>query len=136
MSRWTGYLKSTRTPNPHLKETAQARRLPCCRTHGLPNGIRRCTNAMATRCKSKKISKGTSMWQTSAKTFSPGTLGSKGSPKNPTLWVLEESRFYSYDTETGLYTEQTEHALAARLSPMMLQCAREANGVVDTGNLI
>lgn len=67
--------------------------------------------------------------------FFAGTLGSEGSPKNPTVFVPEETRFYAYNTETGLYAEQTEHALAARLSPIMLQCAREAGGVVDTGNL-
>ena len=50
--------------------------------------------------------------------------------------MAAEGRFYAYNPETGLYMEQTEHALAARLSPTLLLCAQEAGKEVNVGNLI
>lgn len=68
--------------------------------------------------------------------FFAGTLSGDGSPKAPTVYVPAEGRFYEYNAETGLYMEQTEHALAARLSPILLRCAQEAGDEVNCGNLI
>jgi len=68
--------------------------------------------------------------------FFAGTLSSGGSPKAPAVHVAAEGRFYAYNPETGLYMEQTEHALAARLSPTLLLCAQEAGKEVNVGNLI
>jgi hypothetical protein len=68
--------------------------------------------------------------------FFAGTLSSDGSPKAPAVHMAAEGRFYAYNPETGLYMEQTEHALAARLSPTLLLCAQEAGKEVNIGNLI
>src|SRR4051812_15361531 len=52
--------------------------------------------------------------------FFAGTLGVEGLPKTPTVFVPEEGRFYTYDPDCGLYQEQAEPALAARLSLLLL----------------
>ena len=68
--------------------------------------------------------------------FFAATLGSEGSPAAPTVYVPDEGCFYTYNRASGLYTEQTEHTLAARLSTILLRCAQEAGQEVNVGNLI
>ena len=68
--------------------------------------------------------------------FFAATLSGAGSPKAPTVYLPTEGRFYEYNPASGLYTEQTEHALATRLSPILLRCAQEASAEVNVGNLI
>ena len=69
--------------------------------------------------------------------FFAGTLSSDGSPISTRgSHGAAEGRFYAYNPETRLYMEQTEHALAARLSPTLLLCAQEAGKEVNVGNLI
>ena len=63
------------------------------------------------------------------------TLGEDGSPKAPTVFATEEDRFYTYSPGDGIFCEERESRLAARLSELLLECARGCAVKFDTRNL-
>ena len=65
--------------------------------------------------------------------FLAATLGDQGTPDAPTVFVATEERFYTYSTGDGIYIAQREPVLLARLSALLLSCARGCAGnAVDT----
>src|SRR4030095_10073860 len=64
--------------------------------------------------------------------FLAATLGEVGSPDVPTVFVPEENRFYSYSVSDGIFNEMREPVLAARLSEILLACARACSAKFDT----
>ena len=55
------------------------------------------------------------------------TLG-EGAPDAPTVFVPTESRFYTYSQDDGIFNVQRESPLQARLSGLLLDCARACKG--------
>lgn len=66
--------------------------------------------------------------------FLAATLGGEGNPGAPVVFVPSEERFYGYEAEQGIYRPVSEDKLGAKLSSLLLHCARETDGV-DTGAL-
>ena len=64
--------------------------------------------------------------------FLAATLGELGCPEAPTVYVTEESRFWSYSPSEGIYLETNEATLMAKLSDLLLQCARVCSAKFDT----
>jgi P4 family phage/plasmid primase-like protien len=67
--------------------------------------------------------------------FLAATLGDKGSPDAPTIFLPTEEKFYTYTANDGIYIYQREPVLSARLSRMLLDCARACKNGCDTGTL-
>ena len=67
--------------------------------------------------------------------FLAATLGEDGSPDAPTVYVAPEARFYTYSPAEGVYGEAREARLTARLSGLLLECARACAPKFDTRNL-
>jgi putative DNA primase/helicase len=67
--------------------------------------------------------------------FLAATLGADGSPLEPTVFVAEEGRFYTYSPIEGIYCEARESKLQAQLSGVLLQCSRDCSEDFDTRNL-
>jgi P4 family phage/plasmid primase-like protien len=57
--------------------------------------------------------------------FLAATLGEKGSPGVPTIFLSTEEKFYTYSPADGVFVHQREAALLAQLSRELLQCARD-----------
>ena len=57
--------------------------------------------------------------------FFAATLGRKGSPDAPTVFLPTEDKFYTYQPATGIFIHQRDPVLIARLSRLALDCARE-----------
>ena len=70
-----------------------------------------------------------------AEDFLAATLGDAGMPEAPTVFVAEECRFYTYSPEDGIFHEAREPVLLARLSELLLECARACEEKFDTSNL-
>lgn len=56
--------------------------------------------------------------------FHAAALGEKGSPGAPTVFLPAEQRHYTYAPEEGIYVQQREAVLQARISDQFLQCSR------------
>lgn len=56
--------------------------------------------------------------------FLAGTLGDQGTPDAPTIFLPTEQRFFCYDVNEGIYVHQREPVLMARISQLLLECAR------------
>ena len=67
--------------------------------------------------------------------FLAATLGEKGSPDAPTVFVPTEERFFTYSQGDGIYIQQREPVLLARLSSLILACARDCKRGCDTQTL-
>ena len=67
--------------------------------------------------------------------FFAATLGDKGSPDAPTVFVPLEQKFYTYMPGDGIYTFQREPVLLARLSRLLLECARACRDGCETKTL-
>ena len=67
--------------------------------------------------------------------FLAATFGEAGTPDTPTVFVAIENRFYSYRSELGIYVEEREAKLTARLSELLLTCARACAEACDTQGL-
>jgi P4 family phage/plasmid primase-like protien len=67
--------------------------------------------------------------------FLAALLGEAGLPASPTVFVTEEDRFYTYSPADGIYGEVRETKLAARLSELLLECARACASKFDTRSL-
>jgi hypothetical protein len=65
--------------------------------------------------------------------FLAATLGERGTPDAPTVFVPTEERFYSYSSSDGIFLSQRDPVLLTRLSALLLRCARDcASNSVDT----
>jgi P4 family phage/plasmid primase-like protien len=53
------------------------------------------------------------------------TLGDLGSAEAPTVFLPTEEKFYTYASEDGVFLQQREPILLARLSRLLLDCARD-----------
>jgi len=67
--------------------------------------------------------------------FFAATLGDKGHPDTPTVFVPIEDKFYTYLPDQGVYLHQREPVLTIRLSRLFLECARACPDGCDTKNL-
>ena len=56
--------------------------------------------------------------------FLAATLGEKGTPDAPTIFVPIEERFFTYSPLDGIFLHQHEPVLVAGLSALLLECAR------------
>lgn len=56
--------------------------------------------------------------------FLAATLGEIGNPNEPTVFMPTEEKFYKYSVADGIYNYQQEPLLSARLSRVLLECAR------------
>ena len=67
--------------------------------------------------------------------FLAATLGELGTPGAPTVFVGTEARFYAYNPDSGIFEEVREAKLVARLSALLLECARDCAKQCDATNL-
>jgi putative DNA primase/helicase len=67
-----------------------------------------------------------------AEDFLAATLGDKGSPDAPTVFLPTEERFFTYLPSDGIFIHQRDPALLARLSSLLLECARQCREACDT----
>jgi putative DNA primase/helicase len=67
--------------------------------------------------------------------FFAATLGDKGSPDAPTVFVSTEEKFYSYLPGEGVFIYQREPVFLARMSRLLLQCARACREGCETKTL-
>ena len=56
--------------------------------------------------------------------FMAATLGKEASPDEPTVYLRGENRFYTYSRQQGIYRQASEEDISARLSALLLSCAR------------
>ena len=57
--------------------------------------------------------------------FFAASLGEKGNPDAPTVYLPVEERFYTYDPGAGIFQQRYEPTLLAHLSNLLLECARQ-----------
>jgi P4 family phage/plasmid primase-like protien len=67
--------------------------------------------------------------------FFAATLGDKGSPHAPTVFVPTEQKFYTYLPGEGVFVFQSEPVLTACLSRLLLECARVCRDGCETKTL-
>ncbi len=67
--------------------------------------------------------------------FLAATLGDKGSPDAPTIFLPTEERFYSYSPTDGMFVLQREPVLLTRLSRLLLESARACRKGCETKTL-
>jgi putative DNA primase/helicase len=67
--------------------------------------------------------------------FFAATLGENGSPDAPTVFVPTEEKFYTYLPGEGVFIFQREPVLLARLSRLLLECARACRDGCETKTL-
>ena len=56
-------------------------------------------------------------------------------PEAPTVYLAVENRFYSYSPAEGIYLPVRDEELSARLSTLLLQCARDCRESADVSAL-
>jgi P4 family phage/plasmid primase-like protien len=64
--------------------------------------------------------------------FLAATLGDKGSAGAPTIFLPTEDKFYRYLPTDGIFVHQRDPVLLAKLSSLLLDCARECPGCETT----
>jgi P4 family phage/plasmid primase-like protien len=67
--------------------------------------------------------------------FFAATLGEKGSPDAPTVFVPTEEKFFSYLPGEGVFMFQRDPVLLARMSRLLLECARACRDGCETKTL-
>lgn len=67
--------------------------------------------------------------------FIAATQGADGKPDAPTVFQAVENRFYSYSPAEGIYLPVRDEELSARLSALLLQCARDCRESADVSAL-
>ena len=67
--------------------------------------------------------------------FFAATLGDKGSPDSPTIFMPTEGKFYTYVPNEGIFIHQRDPILSARISRLLLDCARASRNSCDTNAL-
>src|SRR5207245_6359046 len=63
------------------------------------------------------------------------TLGDKGSPNAPTIFLPTEQKFYTYAPTDGIFVHQRDPILLTGLSRLLLDCARACRNSYDTSAL-
>jgi P4 family phage/plasmid primase-like protien len=71
----------------------------------------------------------------SSEDFLAATLGEKGTKDSPTVFMPIEQKFYTYTPSDGIYNHQRDADLITLFSKLLLECARESGGFVDTRSL-
>ncbi|MEN9574770.1 MAG: hypothetical protein RL514_2625 [Verrucomicrobiota bacterium] len=64
--------------------------------------------------------------------FLAATLGEKGNPTAPTVFMPNEDKFYTYAPADGVFVHQREAALVARQSRLLLDCHHACKHACDT----
>ena len=64
--------------------------------------------------------------------FLAATLGGKGSPAAPTVFMPTEHKFYTYAPADGVFLHQREAVLVARQSRLLLDCHHACKHACDT----
>jgi P4 family phage/plasmid primase-like protien len=67
--------------------------------------------------------------------FMAATLGEPASPDIPTVYLRGENRFYAYSPEHGIYLLASDEDISARLSALLLACARACKKDCDVDAL-
>ncbi len=67
--------------------------------------------------------------------FMAATLGAAANPDEPTVHLRGENRFYTYTPGRGIYTLASEEDVSARLSALLLSCARACKENCDVDAL-
>lgn len=67
--------------------------------------------------------------------FMAATLGEQANPDTPTVYLRGENRFYTFSPERGIYTLASEEDVSARLSALLLECARACKKDCDVDAL-
>lgn len=67
--------------------------------------------------------------------FMAGVMGLDACPDAPTVFLRTEGRFYTYRPELGIFATASEEDLSARLSGLLLDCARDCRETCDVGAL-
>jgi putative DNA primase/helicase len=67
--------------------------------------------------------------------FLAATLGDKGSPSSPTIFLPTEEKFYTYAPNDGIFVHRREPTYMTQLSHLLLECARESRNDCDTSAL-
>ena len=57
--------------------------------------------------------------------FFAASLGEKGNPEAPTVYLPVEERFYTYDPDAGIFQQRYEPTVLVHLSNLLLECARQ-----------
>src|ERR1041385_1295010 len=63
--------------------------------------------------------------------FIAATLGDKGCPEAPTVFIPTEEKFFTYSPNEGIFIHQQEPLLITRLSGLLLNCARACRAGCD-----
>jgi antitoxin (DNA-binding transcriptional repressor) of toxin-antitoxin stability system len=67
--------------------------------------------------------------------FMAATLGEQANPDTPTVYLRGENRFYTFTPERGFYALASEEDVSARLSALLLSCARACKEDCDVDAL-
>jgi hypothetical protein len=67
--------------------------------------------------------------------FMAATLGEPANPDEPTVYLRGENRFYTYSPKHGIYLLASEEDISARLSALLLSCARACKEHCDVDAL-
>lgn len=67
--------------------------------------------------------------------FLAASLGGKGSPDAPTVFIPTEQKFYTYSPNDGIFCHQHEASLISRLSNLLFTCARACKENCKTESL-
>jgi len=110
-----------------------------CRGRTCGPGLRRfsliCPKNMATRCMRfipTATERGGHLSKILSEDFWRRLLGEAGLPASPTVSSRKKTGFYTYSPAAGIYCEVRETKLAARLSELLLECARACASKFDT----
>jgi P4 family phage/plasmid primase-like protien len=83
----------------------------------------------------EKNKQGKSVVRGFSEDFFATALGNKGCPADPAVYIPTEDRFFTYFPSDGIYIEQREQDLAAKISQLFLECARACREASDVKNL-
>ncbi|MBU6400756.1 MAG: hypothetical protein KGS61_10585 [Verrucomicrobia bacterium] len=67
--------------------------------------------------------------------FFAASMGEKGSPDAPTVFMPTEEKFYTYSPADGVFLYRQEAVLVTRLSRLLFDCARACKGACETASL-
>lgn len=70
-----------------------------------------------------------------AEDYFAATLGDRGSPDAPSIFVPTEEKFYTYALAEGVFVHQRDSTLRTRLSRLLLDCGRQCRKSCDTSAL-
>lgn len=67
--------------------------------------------------------------------FMAATLSERANPEDPTVYLRGENRFYTYSQQHGIFIQASEEDISARLSALLLSCARACKEDCDVDAL-